>query len=51
MLSETKNVVVTNVTLIASPTIVIANVAPNQPGNVAMTHTSTSVTWPSAIIA
>jgi hypothetical protein len=41
--SETMNVAITNVTLTASLIVAISNVAPNQLGNVAMTHASTSM--------
>jgi len=36
--SETMNVVATNVTSTTSPTVAIANVTQNEPGNVATIH-------------
>jgi hypothetical protein len=45
------SVIVANVTPTSSPIVVIANATPNQPINVAMTHASMNVTWPSATIA
>ncbi len=45
------SVIATNVTPTSSPIVPIANATPNQPRNVAMTHASMNVTWPSATIA
>ncbi len=35
----------------ASPIVAIVNATPNQPRNLAITHASTNVAWPSAIAA
>ncbi len=51
MPSGVMNVEATNVTLTSSPIVTIANVTPNQPRNVATTHASTNIAWPSATIA
>ncbi len=50
MPSGVMSVVVANVTPTPSPIVPIANATPNQPRNVAMTHASTNVAWPSATI-
>jgi hypothetical protein len=51
MSSGVMNVEAANVTLTSSPIVAIANATPNQPRNVATTHASTNITWPSATIA
>ncbi len=45
------NVATTDVALISSPIVAIANATSNQPKNVGMTHAFTNVAWPSAKIA
>jgi hypothetical protein len=49
--SGAMNVAIANVALTTSLTIIITNATLNQPGNVATTHASMNVTWPSATIA
>jgi len=51
MPSGVMSVVAANVTPTSSPIVAIVNATPNQPRNVAMTHASTNVAWPSATIA
>ncbi len=45
------NVAAANVAPTASPIVAIINATPNQPRNVATTHASMNVAWPSAIVA
>jgi len=49
--SGVMNVEATNVPLTSSLIVAIANATPNQPRNVATTHASTNIAWPSATIA
>jgi hypothetical protein len=51
MLNGAMNVAAANVAPTTSPIVAIVNATPNQPRNVATTHASMNVAWPSAIVA